>query len=212
MMKPYSHKTSTTDERKRIFSYRLCRTRRTSENAFCILGQGFRIFYQPIAIDMATVDYLIMCCYILHNLEREDYYCAQGTQDTQDKGFQHPLENLIPLIATHARHPANVGERVRKHFTEYFCIEGSVPWQAPAIQESEQISGIITSTSHDTYTRNGKYRQMMATSTDRRATDSPVDHQSLPEVPERPFHTGFYRRAIVLNFSELLLTLASHAL
>ncbi|KAJ8876557.1 hypothetical protein PR048_021002 [Dryococelus australis] len=133
MMKPYSHKTASADDCKRI--YRLYRTRRTSKNAFGILGQVFIIFYQPIAIDVATVDYLIMCYYILHNMVREEYCCEQETQGTQDKRFQYPQENLIPPIATHARHPANVGERVRKQFTEYFYIKGSVPWQVSAIKE-----------------------------------------------------------------------------
>ncbi|KAJ8876571.1 hypothetical protein PR048_021016 [Dryococelus australis] len=122
MMKPYSHKTATTDECKHIFSYRLYRTRRTSKNAFGILGQVFIIFYKPIAIDMATVDYLIMCYYILHNMVREEYCCEQETQDTRDKRFQHPQENLIPQRATHARHTVNVGERVRKQFTEYLKV------------------------------------------------------------------------------------------
>ncbi|KAJ8881913.1 hypothetical protein PR048_018399 [Dryococelus australis] len=160
MMKPYSHKTATADECKRIFSYRLCQTRRTSENAFGILGQVFRIFYQPIAIDVAIVDYLIMCRYILHNMIREEYCCTQGTQTPKIKGFQHPQENLIPLRATHARHTANVGERVRKQFTEYFCKNIFFFF---IFFKAEHISGIITSTSHDTYTPNGKYRQATAT-------------------------------------------------
>ncbi|KAJ8870799.1 hypothetical protein PR048_027098 [Dryococelus australis] len=152
-----------------------------------VLGQVLRIFYQPIAIDVATVDYLIMCCCIIHNMIREEYCCAQqGTQDTQAKGFQYPQGNVIPLRATHARHTANVGERVRKQFTEYVCNEGSVPWQVSGIQEP-----LFSPPKHRMASIAKRRRQL----SDINRSEGDVDDQSLPEVPDRPLHTGFYRRA-----------------
>ncbi|KAJ8877556.1 hypothetical protein PR048_022011 [Dryococelus australis] len=209
MMKPYSHKTATADECKRILNYRLCRTR-TSENAFGILGQVFRIFYQPIAIDVATVDYLIMCCYSLHKMIREECCCAQRTQDTKDKGFQHPQENLIPLRVRHAA-------TLRMWVNEFANNSQNTFAMKVVFRGRRQLNRNIR-----TYkTMDSKECTIILidgdsylTSTDRRATDSPFDDQSLPEVPDRPLHTGFYRRVTVLIFSELppTLAMASHAL
>lgn len=68
MMKPYSKNHSSQDRSKRIFNYRHCRARRTTENAFGILTQRFRIFFSPIAVHPNVVDNLIMSACIIHNL------------------------------------------------------------------------------------------------------------------------------------------------
>ncbi|KAJ8878513.1 hypothetical protein PR048_019091 [Dryococelus australis] len=173
MMKPYSHKTATAGESKRIFSYRLCRTRRTSENAFGILGQVFRILINRL-----------------------------------------PSTRIL-LCTSIARHPRQkVSTSTRKYYSteSHTCTPATLRmWVNEFANNSQNTSalkavfhGRLSSTDGDSY----------LTSTDRRATDSPVNDQSLPEVPDRPLHTGFYRRATVRIFSELPLTLAmaSHAL
>jgi len=59
IMKPYTRKSATEDPTKAVFNYRLSRARRVSENAFGLLSQVFRIFYQPINLDINTCDDLI---------------------------------------------------------------------------------------------------------------------------------------------------------
>jgi len=56
IMKPYSRKSSRDDSTKTVFNYRLSRARRVTENAFGLLSQVFRVFYQPINLEMSTCD------------------------------------------------------------------------------------------------------------------------------------------------------------
>ncbi|XP_025834348.1 protein ALP1-like, partial [Agrilus planipennis] len=54
------------------YNYRHCRARRTSENAFGILCQYFRIFFTPIAVKrLECVDNIIFVTCILHNMLRQ---------------------------------------------------------------------------------------------------------------------------------------------
>jgi len=59
IMKPFSRKASREDDSKKNFNYRLSRARRVTENAFGLLSQIFRVFYQPININITTCDDLI---------------------------------------------------------------------------------------------------------------------------------------------------------
>ena len=83
IMKPYSGHFLSED--KRIFNYRLSRTRRVIENCFGIMAR-WRIFQKPIAAKPGNVDKLVLSCMCLHNYlkKREDLlepeertYCLQ---------------------------------------------------------------------------------------------------------------------------------------
>jgi hypothetical protein len=50
------------------YNYRLSRGRRITENSFGILCAYFRIFFQTIVLAPETVDKLITCACILHNI------------------------------------------------------------------------------------------------------------------------------------------------
>nr|CAI5858212.1 unnamed protein product [Callosobruchus analis] len=56
---------------KKIFNYRLCRARRVVENVFGILASRFRIFLQPIAIHIESIDAVVLACCTLHNFLRK---------------------------------------------------------------------------------------------------------------------------------------------
>ncbi|XP_069688218.1 uncharacterized protein [Periplaneta americana] len=75
---------------KYVFNKRLCRPRRTVENAFGILSQTFRVFFQPIAIKPQTTDLMITACCCLHNMLRtsNDNKCELIQLQT----FYHLLE------------------------------------------------------------------------------------------------------------------------
>nr|CAI5830357.1 unnamed protein product [Callosobruchus analis] len=69
LMKPYQQKGISHEEK--IFNYRLCRARRVVENVFGILASRFRIFLQPIAIDIESIDAVVLACCALHNFLRK---------------------------------------------------------------------------------------------------------------------------------------------
>lgn len=72
MMKPYPQALSAADTAVATYNYRHCRARRTSENAFGILCQYFRIFFTPIAVKrLECVDNIIFATCILHNMLRQ---------------------------------------------------------------------------------------------------------------------------------------------
>ncbi|XP_008186496.1 uncharacterized protein LOC103310330 [Acyrthosiphon pisum] len=73
IMKPFSRKASREDDSKKNFNYRLSRARRVTENAFGLLSQIFRVFYQPIYIQITTCDDLIWIACCLHNMLRDAY-------------------------------------------------------------------------------------------------------------------------------------------
>lgn len=65
VMKPYPERNLTWD--KRICNYRLSRARRTSENAFGILANRFRILLNLIALAVEKVEIITYACILLHN-------------------------------------------------------------------------------------------------------------------------------------------------
>lgn len=71
ILRPFSQKAARGDNSKTIFNYRLSRARRVTENAFGLLSQVFRMFYQPINIAPTTVDDLIIVTCCLHNILRD---------------------------------------------------------------------------------------------------------------------------------------------
>lgn len=65
LMKPYPERGLTKE--KRICNYRFSRARRTSENAFGILANRFRILLHPIALNVEKVELIVYACVLLHN-------------------------------------------------------------------------------------------------------------------------------------------------
>lgn len=104
-MRPYPKIQSSTDQEKAIYNFLHSRARKTSENAFGIMCQYFRIFYSPIAITPTTADYLATAACILHNLLREERIPYPG-EETYSEGYdvKLPTINMVSLtrIATNA--------------------------------------------------------------------------------------------------------------
>jgi len=68
ILRPYPGKNS--DIQKRIFNYRLARTRRIIENAFGILSSRWRILRNNIIADVETAENIIPATVCLHNFLR----------------------------------------------------------------------------------------------------------------------------------------------
>ena len=66
LMRPYSGK-SLVNEKRKIFNYRLSRTRRIIENTFGIIVARWRIFQTTINTEPERVEKIVFACVALHN-------------------------------------------------------------------------------------------------------------------------------------------------
>lgn len=131
MMKPFPRNQSMTDKSKAIFNYRLSRARRTTENAFGILSNVFRIFHTPINAKVSKIDKIIVASTILHNLMRDENISTQPIIEMPSESNENiilPTENLTPISVSMGRPNAD-GTSIRNQFKDYFNGVGSVQWQ-----------------------------------------------------------------------------------
>ncbi|XP_044014021.1 uncharacterized protein LOC122856417 [Aphidius gifuensis] len=97
IMKPYTRKSSVTNGAESVFNYRLSRARRVTENAFGLISQVFRIFYQPINLEVSTCDLVWVCC-CLHNMLRDTYLESNiSSHKYSNKDNSQPKNNMISL-------------------------------------------------------------------------------------------------------------------
>ena len=141
LMKQYPGNALT--ESRRVFNYRLSRSRRVIENTFGILSARRRIFRRPINAKQFNVDNIVKDCVCLHNylrLKENGQYVRQGSVDTEDNSG-----NIVPghwraIVEDDDGGMAHLRQRVNRYgrdaketrikFEEYFnSEEGSVPWQ-----------------------------------------------------------------------------------
>lgn len=129
IMKPYTRQASRDDKSKAIFNYRLSRARRVTENAFGLLSQVFRIFYQPINIESSTCDDLIIVACCLHNMLRDAYLEENGRAFQEfDSSEPIPTNNMIQIARGGGFANAD-GFAVRDAYKDFFNHEGAVSWQ-----------------------------------------------------------------------------------
>jgi len=99
IMKPYARKSARENHSETVFNYRLSRARRVTENAFGLLSQTFRIFYQPINLETTTVDDLVWVCCCLHNMLREGYLETKKQSFFELKTAEEtPINNMISIF------------------------------------------------------------------------------------------------------------------
>jgi len=129
IMKPYTKKAGRDDITKTVFNYRLSRARRVTENAFGLLSQVFRVFYQPINLETSTTEDLIWVACCLHNMLRNGYLEKNNRPfyDYEEEQLK-AKNNMIPLSRGGGFNNIE-GFDVRERFKSYFNNEGSVPWQ-----------------------------------------------------------------------------------
>lgn len=140
IMKPYKGNLS---QQQKIFNYRLSRARRTSENAFGILCNRFRILLKKIELPVETVELITLSACALHNFLLENSankYMGQLEKEDTDNCVVTPGEwnNGLMRIdrSTIGIHRAR-GEahQIRDTLKEYFSTTGFVPWQWESIKK-----------------------------------------------------------------------------
>ncbi|XP_077310924.1 uncharacterized protein LOC143930466 isoform X1 [Lithobates pipiens] len=126
LMKPFPQRTLTPE--RRVFNYRLARARRVVESAFGIMASRFRLLLTAINLAEYKLNYVILCCCILHNFLRK----LSGNQYLQPigpeaglilpelTGLDHALPGLAPQTA----------REVRDHYVSYFNGRGAIPMPA----------------------------------------------------------------------------------
>lgn len=127
---------------KRIFNYRLSRTRRVVENTFGILANRFRVFMTPIHLNPEKVETITMACCALHNFLRSntEVYMPPGSVDEEDptshlvqpgNWHQGPQSTgLVPLTRQGSNNYSKSAKDLRDDICKYFnSKEGQVPWQ-----------------------------------------------------------------------------------
>ena len=137
-MKPYS--SQKLSDSKRIFGYRLSRARRTTENAFGILSNRFRVLSSRMYLQPNNATKITLACCVLHNILRthsKNSYSPSGFADEVEEngnirqgGWRDRNHSAMqPLAATTSRHPSHNAEKIRDIFREYFYGRGQVSWQ-----------------------------------------------------------------------------------
>ncbi|KAJ0169827.1 hypothetical protein K1T71_014433 [Dendrolimus kikuchii] len=121
IMKPYTRTNMT--YKKKIFNYRLSRSRRYIELTFGIMSNKFRVFHTPINVGFNVTKNIVKACCVLHNFIK----CRDGYRVENTLTIEGMVE--IPTIPTNRFNNA-----LREHFAEYFLSPiGSVSWQESCI-------------------------------------------------------------------------------
>lgn len=129
------------DGMKRVFNYRLSRTRRKIENVFGIMSARFRVLRRAIELDADKTRKVSLACSALHNFlmtRNSSVYAPPGTFDRYNSDGtivpgdwrQEITEScLLPLENATNRHVSNDAKKIRKEYQEYFANEGEIAWQ-----------------------------------------------------------------------------------
>ncbi|XP_046409143.1 putative nuclease HARBI1 [Ischnura elegans] len=135
IMKPYPDRGLSLQ--KRNFNYRLSRARRTSENAFGILANRFRILLNCINLSVEKVEIVTLACIVLHNFlrsKKDANYLPQGLVDrVMSDGRVIPgvwREGPIldgQLVRQGGNRHNNDARAIRDEICEYFVTDGILP-------------------------------------------------------------------------------------
>lgn len=134
-IKPYQREGAIANNIKAVFNYQKCHACRTSENAFGIFVQVFRILYTLTSVNPRTVNNVIIVCCYLHNILREGYLANTGRAN-YDPTQKLPTHNLLPLRRTGGY--TNAQELTLKNtYASYFIVKGKVSQQDIRVHRTE---------------------------------------------------------------------------
>ena len=140
-MKPYGQVNLT--PRKRIFNYRLSRMRKVAENAFGILANRFRVFFDKINLDPNKASLVTFAALILHKMLRQksrESYTPENFVDnlSADNGVvtegtwrdQSSIEDsFLGLESCRGNRASRNAGNIREVFADHFWGPGQVTWQ-----------------------------------------------------------------------------------
>lgn len=142
IMKPYSglHEKGS---KKRIFGYRLSRSRRVSENAFGALSTKFRVFRSPMELQPDKATKVTMAALFLHNYLRKSssrsiynpvgMFDSEATQDgtfTPGSWRQDTSSSQLRTVPRVPRKSTASAQAIRDEFAEYFVSpQGELSFQ-----------------------------------------------------------------------------------
>ena len=137
LMKPFPFRNQT--EEQRIYSYRVSRARRVSENGFGILCAKWGVFRSRINLPPEIVEKLVLASAAMHNKflrEQAEHYVPPGTLDREDLANQRYIRgswregpNEAAQLERRPRNATHEAKEVREEFVRFFNNEGAVPWQ-----------------------------------------------------------------------------------
>lgn len=137
MMKPYSHRGLTQEER--IFNYRLSRARRVVENAFGILANRFQILLTTMLHHPETVKQIVVACLLLHNLMRTRFPTLQNQQLDQPEnasadftpGAWRANFNMVDTVRVTGPNRATRQAKRQRNLLKHWVNSpaGAVSWQ-----------------------------------------------------------------------------------
>ena len=107
-----------------VFSYRLSRARRVTENTFVIMEARFRAFcfHTEINLKLERTETVVLSCCVLHNFLRLS--CNSYAEDARDESEEEQSDILTPLQCGHSGHAGEEGRAVRENFSRlsYFNL------------------------------------------------------------------------------------------
>lgn len=140
IMKPYKGNLAL---EQKIFNYRLSRARRTSENAFGILCNRFRILLKKIELPVETVELITLSACALHNFLLESHsskYMGRLEREDTDQCVVVPGEWNNSSLTRIDRSTIGIyrsgieARKIRDTLQEYFNTVGFVPWQWESVK------------------------------------------------------------------------------
>lgn len=120
LMRPFPYRFSKNDDIKEHYNKRLCRARRTVENAFGILVQKWRIFLRPLEIKVRSAKLIVKTACVLHN------YLKSNICDRRFESLLEPADSekgAFEKQNLRARRPSNFAFEVRERFVTFFNFD-----------------------------------------------------------------------------------------
>ncbi|KAJ8896498.1 hypothetical protein PR048_001842, partial [Dryococelus australis] len=124
---------------KRIYNYRLSRTRREVENLFGLLAGHFRVFHTAINVELEHMDSIMKVCCALHNYlmtQTRHTYPQPETFDVEEvesgtvvSGLTIGKSNMLSVQKSRLSISPMNAKQVSNESVNYFVNEGKVPWQ-----------------------------------------------------------------------------------
>lgn len=124
LIKPFSKRDLSEEEM--MANYRISRAWRTSENAFGILANVFRVFHTPMHSSPNKVVKVILAACILHNYRRN----RLATAPVADKLPVELVDTHLTKIKEKHTNVSNEAKYVRDNLKHYFMTDGKVEWQS----------------------------------------------------------------------------------